>query len=144
MSFVGLPTPAAAGVIVSLIILHQETLPTLDVIIYALPFLAVGVAILMVSRIRYPHIVNQYLKGKKPFAHLIKVLLLALFAWHNIQAALVLVFCGFAGSSFLKWFYYKIICDKGNFISKQHRLALLGVDGGDIVEQDDSDDGEED
>jgi len=63
MSFVGLPTPAAAGVIVSLVILHQDTLSGLNVIIYALPFLALGVAVLMVSRIRYPHILNQYLKG---------------------------------------------------------------------------------
>jgi len=110
MSFVGLPTPAAAGVIVSLVILHQETLPSLNVIIYALPFLALGVAVLMVSRIRYPHILNQYLKGRKPFAYLMRVLLLLAFVILNIQyAALVLIFCGFAASSFVKWFYYKVI-----------------------------------
>ena len=110
MSFVGLPTPAAAGVIVSLVILHQETLPSLNVIIYALPFLALGVAVLMVSRIRYPHILNQYLKGRKPFAYLMRVLLLLAFVILNIQyAALVLIFCGFAASSFVKWFYYKAI-----------------------------------
>ncbi|GAI41655.1 unnamed protein product, partial [marine sediment metagenome] len=84
MSFVGLPTPAAAGVIVSLIILHQDTLSSLNVIIYALPFLALGVAVLMVSRIRYPHILNQYLKGRKPFAYLIRVLLLLAFVIWNI------------------------------------------------------------
>ena len=144
MSFVGLPTPAAAGVIVSLIILHQETLPVLNIIIYALPFLTVGAAILMVSRVRYPHVVNQYLKGKKPFAHLIKVLLLVLFAWWNIQAALVLVFCGFAGGSFLKWIYYKIIRDKSNLVSTQLRLALMGVDDADIAGQDNSDGSDED
>jgi len=66
MSFVGLPTPAAAGVIVSLVILHQEILPSLNVIIYTLPFCALGTGVLMVSRIRYPHILNQYLRGKKP------------------------------------------------------------------------------
>ncbi|MBW8040843.1 MAG: CDP-diacylglycerol--serine O-phosphatidyltransferase [Planctomycetes bacterium] len=123
MSFVGLPTPAAAGVIVSLIIFHQEIiLPELSasdtpaylgfcqsVIIYALPFLVLGVAILMVSRIRYPHILNQYIKGKKPFAHLIRVLLFLLFVIWSRQAALVLIFCGFAASSFVKWFYYKVI-----------------------------------
>jgi len=85
MSFVGLPTPAAAGVIVSLVILHQDTLSGLNVIIYALPFLALGVAVLMVSRIRYPHILNQYLKGRKPFAYLIRVLLLLAFVTWNIQ-----------------------------------------------------------
>ena len=123
MSFIGLPTPAAAGVVVSLIIFHQEIIfPELSggdtpaylgfcesVIIYALPFLVLGLAVLMVSRIRYPHILNQYIKGKKPFAHLIWLLLgLGVVFW-NIQVALVLIFCGFAASSFLKWLYYKVI-----------------------------------
>ncbi|MHC4571989.1 MAG: CDP-alcohol phosphatidyltransferase family protein [Planctomycetota bacterium] len=120
MSFIGLPSPAAAGVVVSLIIFHQETLPELSVksahaylicenaIMYSLPFLALGVAVLMVSRIRYPHILNQYIKGKKPFAHLIRVLLaLGLIIWSR-QAALVLIFCGFAASGFVKWFYYRV------------------------------------
>jgi CDP-diacylglycerol--serine O-phosphatidyltransferase len=42
MSFMGLPTPAAAGVIVSLIIFHQETLANFA-IICILPFLALGI-----------------------------------------------------------------------------------------------------
>jgi CDP-diacylglycerol--serine O-phosphatidyltransferase len=115
MSFIGLPTPAAAGVIVSLVILHQETLPSLNVIIYALPFSALGAAVLMVSRIRYPHILNQYLRGKKPFAYLIRVLLLLAFVIWSRQAALALIFCGFAASSFVKWFYYKVIRNKHKF-----------------------------
>lgn len=126
MSFIGLPTPAAAGVIVSLAIFHQETLPLLadrnakayivceNAVVYALPLLAIGTAVLMVSRIRYPHIVNQYLKGKKPFAHLIRVLLaLGLIIWSR-QAALVLIFCGFAAGSFVKWLYYKARRSRNN------------------------------
>ncbi len=109
MSFIGLPTPAAAGVIASLVILHQETLPTFDVIVYLLPFAALGVGILMISRIRYPHVINQYLKGRKPFEYLIKVLLLLAFVIWNIQAAMVLIFCGFAASNFLKWVYNRFI-----------------------------------
>ncbi len=138
MSFVGLPTPAAAGVIVSLIILHQDTLgtlPSLNIIIYALPFLALSVAVLMVSRIRYPHILNQYLKGRKPFAYLIRVLLLLAFVFWNIQAALVLIFCGFAASSFVKWFYYKVIRNKHNLVSAAHS-ALTTVDKGQIADHD--------
>ena len=107
MSFIGLPTPAAAGVVVSIVIFHQETLLELsasgtpayficeNAIIYALPLLVLGVAVLMVSRIRYPHILNQYIKGKKPFAHLIRALLfLGLIIWSR-QVALVLIFCSF-------------------------------------------------
>jgi len=136
MSFVGLPTPAAAGVIVSLIILNQETLPGLNVIIYALPFSALGVAVLMVSRIRYPHILNQYLKGRKPFAYLIRVLLLLAFVIWNIPVALVLIFCGFAASSFAKWIYYKVIRNKHNLVSAAHS-ALTTVDKSQIADQDD-------
>jgi len=131
MSFIGLPSPAAAGVVVSLIIFHQETLPELSVksaqvylicenaIMYSLPLLALGVAVLMVSRIRYPHILNQYIKGKKPFAHLIRVLLgLGLVIWSR-QAALVLIFCGFAASGFVKWFYYRVL---GPRFARNHKI----------------------
>jgi len=139
MSFVGLPTPAAAGVIVSLILFHQEIiLPELSagdtpaylgfcesVIIYALPFLVLGVAILMVSRIRYPHVLNQYIKGKKPFEHLIRLLLFLLFIFWSRQAALVLIFCGFAASSFVKWFYYKVIRKRETILPALERAAKL-------------------
>ncbi len=107
MSFMGLPTPAAAGVIVSLVIFHQETIPTFA-IICALPFFALGISILMVSRIRYPHIFNQYLRGKKPFAYLIRVLLLLLALVFFIQTALLVIFCGFAANSFVKWLYFRV------------------------------------
>lgn len=148
MSFMGLPTPAAAGVIVSLVIFHQETLPRFT-IICILPFLALGISILMVSRIRYPHILNQYLKGKKPFAHLIRVLLLLVFVFVSIQAALVVIFCGFAANSFLRWLYYrvsasrffaklrhKVIPDKNNLVPAAQHSASIAIDGATVDEQD--------
>ena len=121
MSFIGLPSPAAAGAIVSLILFHQDTLPDFahsgslaysvfdNTIMFALPFVALGVAVLMVSRIRYPHVLNVYLRGKKPLAHFIWLLLaIGVIIW-NLQAALVLIFCGFAVSAFAKWLYYKVL-----------------------------------
>jgi len=112
MNFDGLPTPAAAGVVVSLIILQQKNLEILSVlsvmIIFILPFITLGTAMLMVSRIRYPHVLNQYLKGKKPFSDLIKILLLMAFVIWNLQAAMVLIFCGFALIGLGKWLYMKI------------------------------------
>jgi len=148
MSFLGLPTPAAAGVIVSLIIFHQEILPTFA-IICILPFLTVGISILMVSRIRYPHILNQYLRGKKPFAYFIRVLLLLVFiVVTSIQAALVLVFCGFAASSFVRWLYvrisasrffaglrHKINPDKNNLVPAAQHTASIKVDRATVDEQ---------
>jgi CDP-diacylglycerol--serine O-phosphatidyltransferase len=120
MNFIGLPTPAAAGVVASLVILYEkEILPMIvtdsglyvilgNIIIYALPFLVLGVAILMVSRIQYPHIVNQNIKGKKPLDHLIRILLLGFILWAIQSAALALIFCGFAASGFVKWAYYQL------------------------------------
>ncbi|MHC4363804.1 MAG: CDP-alcohol phosphatidyltransferase family protein [Planctomycetota bacterium] len=121
MSFIGLPSPAAAGVIVSLIIFHQDALPEFttnsslayticdNTIMHVLPFVALGLAVLMVSRIRYPHLLNVYLRGKKPLAHFIWLLLaIGVIIW-NLQAALVLIFCGFAISAFAKWSYYRAL-----------------------------------
>ena len=79
----------------------------LKIIIFALPIVALGTAILMVSRIRYPHVPNQYFRGKKTLAHLIKTLLLLVFVAFYLQEALVLIFCSFATSSFVKWLYRK-------------------------------------
>jgi CDP-diacylglycerol--serine O-phosphatidyltransferase len=136
MSFMGLPTPAAAGVIVSLVIFHQEALPEFsarstqayviceNIIIYALPILMLAIAVLMISRIRYPHILNQYIKGKKPFAHLVRVLIfLGLIIW-SIQAVLVLIFCGFAASGFVRWLYYKVIRKKTVQLQPTEHLTI--------------------
>jgi len=139
MSFIGLPTPAAAGVIASLVIFHQEAVSELstrsggpgsvsllltDVIIYALPIIAIGLAVLMISRIRYAHVINQYIRGKKPFAHLIRALLFfGLVIWSR-QVAFVVIFCGFAASGFLKWFYYRVIRRSRSLLDKSTAAAL--------------------
>ena len=106
-AFIGLPSPAAAGVVCSLVLLHQETL-SLTVILITLPFVTLGVGLLMISRITYPHIPNHYLGGKKPFSYLIK-LLLALYALVvYTQITLVIIFCGFTLSSLVRAAYFKL------------------------------------
>ncbi|MGB7582347.1 MAG: phosphatidylcholine/phosphatidylserine synthase [Sedimentisphaerales bacterium] len=142
MSFVGLPSPAAAGIIVSLVIFNQETVPDFlshpgrdwaagfvsfmldDLVIYSLPIIALCAAVLMVSRIRYAHVLNQYIKGKKPFAHLIRALLFfALIIWSR-QVALVVIFCGFAASGFLKWFYCRFF-HRGRHVLDESAVSAL-------------------
>lgn len=116
MSFVGLPSPGAAGMVVSLIIFHQEEVPGFDYLVYALPLATLGVAILMVSRVRYPHIVNVYLRGKQPFGYLIRVLLfLGLVLW-NMQVAMVLIFGYFVVGNFAKWLYGKTVARPGRLL----------------------------
>jgi CDP-diacylglycerol--serine O-phosphatidyltransferase len=120
LTFTGLPSPAAAGVIISLVIFHQQRLIKVfdagssdfrmaeNILIYSLPIISVLTAALMVSRVRYPHLGNQYLKGKKPIGHLIWLLVVLGVVWWNLQFALVLMFCGFAAAGPLKWLYLKI------------------------------------
>jgi CDP-diacylglycerol--serine O-phosphatidyltransferase len=137
MSFVGLPSPAAAGVIASLVIFHQQTIPDIrehsmlaaavleNSIVYSLPALSLLLGVLMVSRVRYAHVVNQYVRGRKPFSHLIWILLVLgpiVLCWH--QPAFVVIFCGFAASGFLKWFYYRFI-HKGHHALDESSAAIV-------------------
>lgn len=135
MSFVGLPVPAAAGVLASLIVFYEDTLPTMgrsspifnigeNVILCSLPFITIGVALLMISRIRYPHLINLYFKGRKPFEHLVWLIIVIGLIYWSLQSALLLIFCGFALSGFVKWFYYKVIISK---VSGQTRGAPSGL-----------------
>lgn len=112
MSFAGLPSPAAAGVLVSLVIFHEEELPAVTPLVYALPFFAIATGLLMVSRIRYPHIVNVYLRGKQPFDFLIRVLLFLAMVICLKQTAIFLIFAIYAGGSALKWLYFTVTKQK--------------------------------
>ncbi len=72
----------------------------------------------MISRIRYSHLFNQYMKGRKPFAYLIWGLLgIGLIFLFDLPLMLVLSFCGFAISGFAKWAYYKIVLKKDYYKS---------------------------
>lgn len=78
--FVGLPTPAAAAVIASFAILsytlrndiNQDSFTGFDVWMQRLlPPFAIVIALLMVSRIPYPHPLTQFVRGKKSFPHVV-------------------------------------------------------------------------
>jgi hypothetical protein len=80
----------------------------------------------MVSRIRYPHILNHYLRGKKPFTYLIRVVLLVFIVWWKIQVALVVIFCGFAAGSFMRWFYFRVLVSR---VPAKWRLKSIHDEG---------------
>ncbi len=77
LHFSGLPSPAAAASIAGFAILFYELRRGETPLAFAadiewwvqriLPFFAVMVALLMVSRIPYPHVVNQMFRGQKSF-----------------------------------------------------------------------------
>src|SRR4029079_11887276 len=77
-SFLGLPSPGAAGAVVAMILMQQDLrhagiafdvrwISILGhVCLYLLPVVVLATGLLMVSNIRYPHVVNKYLRGRKP------------------------------------------------------------------------------
>jgi CDP-diacylglycerol---serine O-phosphatidyltransferase len=80
--FSGLPSPAAAAVIAGFAImfftLRQNTTSLKESIDgclqVVLPLFGLLVALLMVSRIRYPHVTNRVLRGQRSFGHVVAVL----------------------------------------------------------------------
>jgi CDP-diacylglycerol--serine O-phosphatidyltransferase len=138
MNFWGLPSPAAAGVVASIVIFQQDLLPSIadtgtflyrfadNTILYALPFITLAAGLLMITRIRYPHLVNQFIRGKKPFSNLIWGLgVVAIIIW-NTQLAIALGFCGFAALGIVRWFYYKLTGKKPRPELEQHPLFETG------------------
>ncbi len=76
--FRGLPSPAAASGVVALVYLHDKivlSFPTLAYLLaVALPPLTLTLALLMVSRIPYIHVVSSALR-RRPLGHVILILL---------------------------------------------------------------------
>ena len=127
LSFAGLPSPPAAGTIVSLVIFQQDLLPKITkwpaelinasgyAAVWALPFITFLAAILMVTRIPYPHIVNRVLRGKKQFSTFLMVVFVILLIIWNIQLAMALGFCVFVVYGLIHWLVTRFI----RFIKKE-------------------------
>lgn len=99
--FRGLPSPGAAGCLASLAILRggmAEHWPDFDGSALVEIWATLGgliVALLMVSRVPYPHLTKQMflvLRGRRHFSHLIEVLVIGLVLVVFRQFSLVLVF----------------------------------------------------
>lgn len=106
--FEGLPTPAAAGVVAALVLLgcsRDARLPDAarEVVFAALPFAAVALGILMVSSVRYVHVPNRLLRGKRPFTHVVQITFAALLAAYWIEVALALAFVGYLLHGLMAW-----------------------------------------
>jgi CDP-diacylglycerol--serine O-phosphatidyltransferase len=99
MSFKGLPSPGAAAVVASLILLFvhldessaaapsswllapavRAIAPGFQVAVAIfLPVATLLAGLLMVSTIRYSHLVNHYIRGRRPFAYLVRLMVILL------------------------------------------------------------------
>ncbi len=69
--FRGLPSPGAAGVVVSLAILAGSSPAKPSWPVDIMPFASVILGALMISRIRYIHLPNLFFRGRKPLTYLV-------------------------------------------------------------------------
>ncbi len=75
-SFLGLPSPGAGGAIAAFVLMIEQLrgdgFATLaNVGVWILPVLVLGTGLLMISEIRYPHVVNRYLRGRRSIMQLV-------------------------------------------------------------------------
>jgi CDP-diacylglycerol--serine O-phosphatidyltransferase len=115
MHFNGLPSPAAGAAIAGFALLFYELRREGNNLLYAheidlavqtiLPFFALFVAILMVSRIPYPHVVNQVFRGQRSFGHVVALLFaaVAIMSIHAYSVALLSVLFVLSGPVQYLW-----------------------------------------
>jgi CDP-diacylglycerol--serine O-phosphatidyltransferase len=115
MHFKGLPSPGAAAAVVSVVLLavHAHWIGWLGEsllcpVAIVLPAVTLATALLMVSRLQYPHLVNQYIRGKKPFSYIVKLLVIGVAAMLELFATLAVVAVGFALSGPARWAWRKV------------------------------------
>lgn len=92
--FQGLPSPAAAGAVASVVLLFfyiDKARP----IAMALPAVVLLAAILMVSRVPFPHVVNTLLKGRRPFTTVAQSIVLLVLASFFLTPVIAFVFLGY-------------------------------------------------
>jgi len=117
-SFLGLPSPGAGAAVAAFILMQQDladhghdssfagTLSTICLII--LPLLVLVSGLLMVSTIRYPHIVNRYLRGRRSIGRVLVILVAVLLVVtvHRYMlgiGSLAYVFWGLTASSYRRF-----------------------------------------
>ena len=115
-SFLGLPSPGAAGAVVAMVLMQQDLRHwtenywnwadiMADICAYLLPAVVLVSGLLMVSDFRYPHIVNKYLRGRRPIARLVGgvIVLLLIVVAHRYVLGLGCLFYALYGPLSIAW-----------------------------------------
>jgi len=118
--FKGLPSPAAAGCVVSLAILRStewtginpETVQAF-VRVWA-PLGTLLAALLMVSRVTYPHITKQILRGRRPFSVLVQLILALFIIALTPHLACFLLFWGYALNGLVRHVVFRVARSKSS------------------------------
>ncbi len=117
MSFKGLPSPGAAGTVASLVLLHQHFLRhqaegvhldaswRLRISAVAMVAVALLAALAMVSRLRYVHVLNRYVRGRAKIETIAWVVIVLLLLLVRPQGALAAAFVLYALSAPMAWLW---------------------------------------
>lgn len=109
--FRGLPSPGAAGTVASLIVLHEHWLsarggsPDEVSVAFArwtsfgIPLVTLLCAIAMVSSLPYVHTMNRYVRGRRSFAYVARIVIPIVLAVWWFQEMLAIAFTWYACSS---------------------------------------------
>jgi CDP-diacylglycerol---serine O-phosphatidyltransferase len=114
MTFKGLPSPAAAGALVTLVLVvtqfcsAQEPTLCTTVLMWILPVVAVILGLLMVSNLRYVHLLNQFVRGRRPISHLVMILLVIALALLVREVILPIGFGAYALSG-PAWGFWRLL-----------------------------------
>ncbi|MFO0985321.1 MAG: phosphatidylcholine/phosphatidylserine synthase [Planctomycetota bacterium] len=105
--FSGLPSPAAAGVLAGCVQFYFDVIgpdhihgASVDrtaawfvrVVAFAMPLLG----LLMVSKVRYVHVINRYLRSRKPFTYVVLMVFMTFAMVLNHEWVLFALFAGYA------------------------------------------------
>jgi len=105
--FAGLPTPGAAGVIAAVAILigDKEWRPE-STVLRVLPWVTLGLGLLMVSKVPFAHATNRFLKGRKPVTYLVLALLAIVMslAW-KVEVVLAGILIAYTLSGPVVWMF---------------------------------------
>ncbi len=115
-AFSGLPTPAAAAVVVAWLALHETLRDTgfdlwginwAGVSRWLIAATALGTGLLMVSRIDYVHVFNVYFRRKHPPTHLVWLVVLVVLGWYSFELLLVLLSLSYVVSGPIRWLWLR-------------------------------------
>jgi CDP-diacylglycerol--serine O-phosphatidyltransferase len=135
--FKGLPSPAAAGCVVSLAILRAAPsvwggsglngeMLQMFVRVWA-PLGTLLAALLMVSRVAYPHITKQILRGRRPFSVLVQVVLALFVIALTQELAFFLLFWGYALSGLIRHLLFRVARHKSSSLTEMEPAQRPGI-----------------
>jgi CDP-diacylglycerol--serine O-phosphatidyltransferase len=124
-SFLGLPSPGAAAAVAGVVLLHHELSSQAadlaghattadffsllaDICVLILPLIVLCTGILMVSSIRYPHLVNRYLRGKRSVTQLVVVLAAVLMMYVAHQYTIAIGSLAYAFWGAVSYAYFRL------------------------------------